>query len=913
MPEVVAAFDAVARVSPDAIALMAEDAVMTFGALRDASLRLADRLAESGARAGDVIALMLGRSASHVIAMLAAGRVDAAFLPVDPSAPPSRVHACLEEAGACISLVSRGTEIVIDASPAGSRAVSLADDALAYVIYTSGSSGRPKGVRVAHDGLVPVLDAQIHAFGLGPGKRALLYLSTAFDASISDIGTSLLSGATLVIPRRPPAPRELAAYLHAFRVTHADLPPSLLPLVDPSTLPRSLETVIIGGEVCPPHVVRAWAGKTRVINVYGPTEATICTSLCECDADTWARPLLGEPLPHVDYRVEDDELWIGGRAVAIGYVDRPELDSSRFVTRDGKRYYRTGDLVRGASVRELEFVGRADRQVKIRGLLVSPEEIEAALSDVAGVAAAAVTVDQADGAETPRAVLTAHVVLRDGATDTPHTLRAALARALPRWMLPRVIVVPSLARALTGKIARGTLDVEGRSSVERRAGAIASAFSEVLGMGHVDVEDDFFALGGDSLAAFEVSSVAQLAGVTVEASAVLTHRTPTAIARTEVAAGRTALDLDEVAAREAASVRETPTHPDGAGDDWFLTGAAGFLGRQLLEGLLERTRATIHVLVRPGAPAVEQQLQTLSSRVRVHRGDVSAPTMGLTSDAWHGLATHVGHVVHAAAAVNLALPFDALSSSNVTGAVRAAELVLCGARKTLTYISTLSVLAATDLEASVIGETTRLAPASRLFGAYAQTKYVAESILRRTVPETLVIRPGLLTGDSRTGVSAPRCTLASFLRLIATVGAVPDGDHARLRVDITPIDHAVAVILELLVMRPAARVVHVASKHGASLEALVRAVRRQRPVCTVPPDELVARARAILPRDRAMALAGASYRLLDSDAQRDADLFLLTDRSFDCSQAATLTGLTCPTADDALLARYVDVALAGLS
>ncbi len=900
MPEIVDRFDAIVDASPEALAVAAADGMFTFEALRARSRRLASDLRRSGVVPGDVVALACGSTAAHVVGMLATWRLSAAFLPLDPAAPARRVEAIKVESRARAQV---GPELAISAALREPEPLGLPSDDLAYVIYTSGSTGRPKGVRISHRGLVPMLLQQVEAFGLQPGKRATLLLSTAFDASISDIGTALLSGATLVIPPRPPAPRDLTAFLAVRGITHADLPPSILPLVDPAALPGCLDTIVIGGEVCPPAAVRAWAERVRVVNVYGPTEATICTSLGVCDAGTWDRPRLGAPLEHVEYRVEEGELLIAGDALALGYVDRPELEAARFVVRGGRRYYRTGDLVRGPTVHDLEIVGRLDRQVKVRGRLVSPEEVEAALLSADGVVEAAVVpAPPRDGGAIE--ALTAHVVLRDGATTDVAALHEHLSGMLPAWMIPRILLGGALTRGASGKVDLPRL----RAAHDSRTELIAAAFAEVLGRPHVHAEDDFLALGGDSLAAFEVATVAQISGVTIEATAVLAARTPAAIARTDVATARRVDELETLAARSSLRLGDSPPQSRN-GEDWLVTGAAGFLGRRVVAGLLARTDATLHCLVRPHRAADAARRLGPSSRIVVHEGDVASPHFGLPRARWEALAASVGHVLHAAATVNLALPFETLAPGHIDGALEVARFVRTGGAKSLAHVSTLAVLVATDLGPSTLDERTRLETDGRVYGAYAQTKYVAERILRRAVPDALVVRPGLLTGDSTTGLSADACPLISFLRALARLGAVPRGDHARLRVDVTPVDYAAAVLVALSVAPPPAQVIHVASRSGTSLAELVAALRRRVSVVDVSADDFVRRARSELPRETALAIATATHRLLESEAQRDADLFLMTDRLLDCSLAERLTGLSCPPASDALLDRYVDVAL----
>ncbi len=908
MAEILARLDAVARERPHAIALLARGASKSFAALEDDSARLAAALRAHGVRPGDVVALSLGRRAEHVVAMLAAWRAGAAFLPVDEAAPPDRVRAMLEESRARV-VVTSGDDGVLVERLAGDRApLGAPGDALAYVIYTSGSSGRPKGVRVSHRGLVPVLEPQVRAFGLAAGKRALLVLSTAFDASISDIGTSLLAGATLVIPAAAPTPATLVDLLRAHAITHVDVPPAFLPRIDPDRAPPSLETVVIGGEVCPPAAVRAWARRARVVNVYGPTEATICTSLCACD-ESWDAPLLGEPLDHVRYAIDGDELLIAGPGLALGYVEQPELEARAFVVRGGERWYRTRDRVRRRADGRLEFVGRVDRQIKLRGRLVCPEEMESALRALDGVAEAAV-VDDAGGS---RGSLTALVAARDGAALDAAGLRERLAGRLPRWMVPRVVVVDAIPRGATGKIERAPGAGCPFGIEDPRARLVADAMASVLDVAGIAEHDDFAALGGDSLAAVEVSARAALSGVEIDPSIILRERTPAAIARAASPRDRTAAELDAIAEGLAREVeRAAPATPTD--DAWLVTGATGFLGRRLVPELLARTRATIHCLVRADdAARARERLGALGrhERVVVHVGDVAARDLGLATGEWRALAASVRHVVHAAAAIGVALSFEELEASNVRGALEIARFACAGANKTVLHVSTLATLAATDLDADVLDDETSLAAGTRVHGAYAQSKRVAETLLARAVPDLTIVRPGLLTGDSRTGIPSPSCPLHAFLRAAIALRCLPLHDAERLRVDVTPIDRAARLVADVATSPARPRVVHVASERGASLADLVRALRAHVAIEDAPQDAFLRAARDRLPRDAALALVASAHRLLGFEGARGLDLFLHTGRVFPCRALRAATGETIPPADDGLLARYALAAMEG--
>jgi amino acid adenylation domain-containing protein len=393
----------------DVAVLHRGEAALTYAGLWERSAALGEELRRQGVGREQIVGLALEKSPDWVVALLGVWWSGSAFLPLDPRWPLERTDSLVREAGVAAVVATPGARApfdrlgvpVVEPSPGRAGATSAparpAADDLAYVIFTSGSAGRPKGVMVTHGGIVPMLDAQIPAFGLRAGCRALWLLSPAFDASVSDLGTALLSGATLCIE----SPEELATaagllgVLGRRGITHVDLPPALLRVLDPAALPGCLETLVVGGEPSPPEVIRRWASRVRVVNVYGPTEATVCTSLCLCQPGTWDRPLLGEPIPGVRYRVLDDhldpvasgaagELFIAGPGLARGYLNQPALTAEKFLVRGGERLYRSGDRVAVRGDGAYAFLGRVDRQVKVRGLLVEPGEVEARLLEHPG-------------------------------------------------------------------------------------------------------------------------------------------------------------------------------------------------------------------------------------------------------------------------------------------------------------------------------------------------------------------------------------------------------------------------------------------------------------------------------------------------------------------------------------------------
>jgi thioester reductase-like protein len=872
MTPFIEAFRAVVRAHGERVAIESPGATVTYAELWQG--------AEESARAhrpGELVELAAERSPAYVTALLGVWMADAAFVPMDPETPAAR-----------LALVRTQLD----------RARSLREE-LAYVIFTSGSTGRPKGVRVGHAGLVPLLRAQIELFGLGPGKRSLFFLSPCFDASLSDIGTALLSGATLVIDDAYRLRTSLREVLADRRITHADLPPARAALFDPAELPASLETLILGGEACDPARVRALAARVRVVNVYGPTEATICTSMVRCDADTWRAPSLGHPVPGVRYLVEDGELLIGGPCVALGYVDEPELTAARFVMRQGERYFRTGDRVEARADGELVFEGRVDRQCKIHGALVAPEEVERCLAAVPGVSRVHVGPEPEGGGRL--CAFVAPAVSEDA-------LRAAVAASLPKHMHPAHFYLrEALPQTASGKVDAAALwrergpetPPEARGS--HRVAQLQALVARVLGIGLPSPSADFFALGGDSLSVLELVAAAEAEGIALSAAQVYADGTVAAMAVASEPApmpvAQLRADVEQWlgtvpgGAREASDVpfaKSLPQEPVCV----LVTGAFGFLGTALRAELAPGTRVLGLARRAPSAP----------TETRVLLGDVTAPRMGLDAQTWAELADTVDSVFHLAADVNLVKPYAELRAAHLGSLGPVLELLRTGRPKRLHLASTLSVVACQSPLPAVACERA-LDGQVELHGGYAQSKWAAEHAIR-DVQDAQIVRFGLLTGHAQTGRAAPHCHLMMCIRGLRELGCIPEAAEDAL-VDVTPIDHAAATLARIANSRETG-VFHVCGAAPLALSSLVAALHDHGiHLRTVSAEAFRARAREV-PQTRAVAttLASLQHRFLGGGS-RASDLFLATGIAFDAARTVALTG-PAPSPTPALLRTYLE-------
>jgi len=508
-------------------ALESRDQCLSYRELWPRVARVAGFFQNQGAGPDRLVALRMSKSVDYVVALLACWWAGAAFVAIDPGLPAVRQQELLELCQ---------PDLQIDHLESGPAISARAPGKLAYVCCTSGSSGRPKAVEIGWSGLLPMLTEQVKAFALGPGKRVLWLLSIQFDASLSDLGTALLSGSTLVLCE-PGV--ELVDQLSRKAITHLDIPPALLMHYRPQDFPASLETLIAGGEPSDPTRLRDWAQHFRLINVYGPTEATICTSLCQVGPD-WDAPRLGFPIAGMEHREVEGELWLSGPGLFLGYRGRPDLTQAACQMLDGKRYYKTGDRVQPLGNGDFRFLGRQDRQVKVRGHRLELEEVEAAARTLPGVERCLAELVEGE------------LTLYYQGIALPHVLRAQLRECLPEWMLPsRLWAMEKLPETGSGKPDRAALP-------------------------------RFRCL--DSLSSLEMAARLQAEGHKVTAVQLL-QGDPL---------GMTTRQLES----ELPALRPPWTAP-GWGQSILLTGATGQLGRRLLRALLDQGHR-VYALVRDG-------------------------------------------------------------------------------------------------------------------------------------------------------------------------------------------------------------------------------------------------------------------------------------------------------------------------
>ncbi|WP_260256121.1 amino acid adenylation domain-containing protein [Streptomyces sp. 840.1] len=577
-----AAFEAQVRRTPDSVALVCEDRELSYAGLNADANRLARLLVSRGVGAADVVAVALPRSPELVVALLAVMKAGAAYLPLDADHPRDRTAYMLSDAGATAVLTVRDlaphlpesgarhlllddpeTAAALAAQEPADPGVPVVLDQAAYVIYTSGSTGRPKGVIVTHDGVGSLIATATDRIGVTSDSRVVQFASAGFDVTVWDLIMSLCAGGRIIVvpAERRVAGSALTDYIAHHRATHMILPPSLVSALPPECELPEGAVLVVGTEAVPGELIARWSGRLQVVVAYGLTEATVNSTLWLARSGRPGPTPIGRPDPNTRTYVLDaalrpvpvgveGELYVAGRGLARGYLGRSALTSERFVAdpygEPGTRMYRTGDRVRWGSDGNLEFLGRADGQIKIRGHRIEPGEIESAFMAAPGIAQAAVLVrDDHRGVKR----LVAYLV-GDGhdaaATEAAVTAaRAQVAAALPDHMVPTAVVVLDGPLPLTpnGKLDTRALpeprwtEVSGTDAPTGPAETtLAALFAQLLDLPAVGVRSSFFELGGDSIIAIQLVNRAREAGLTISPRDVFRLRTVAALAR---AAGTT--------------------------------------------------------------------------------------------------------------------------------------------------------------------------------------------------------------------------------------------------------------------------------------------------------------------------------------------------------------------------------------
>jgi len=816
-----------ARSQPAAIALSAGERHWSYAQLDAAVRTQATAFSELCLGPGRLVVLDLPRGPEAVIAILAAAYLGAGYSVLDSKHPPARRQRILNELEPCLVLsdarsaealklptATRFCTMVLAPVENAVRAplpVRTPDHEPAYVVFTSGSTGEAKGVTVSHSALAHFVHAAGPSYGFLPEDRVLQFAPLAFDASVEELFVTLTAGATLVL-RDESALDSLREFCEACardRISVLDLPTAfwheltLALELGSARLWPELRLVIIGGEAALPGRLATWrrlAPKVRLLNTYGPAEATVVATISDLrDWEPGSDVPIGLPLPGVRALLVDEhgeliesnpahgELYLAGPTLSSGYFRRPDLTQRRFVSLPGfPRAYRTGDRVRRAENGQLTFMGRADDELKISGYRVAPAEVEAALSKHPQVRTCAVFADSVN--ERPH--LVAHVEA-DAEKVTGRQLRHFLLESLPAPLVPSLFELHAqLPRSSNGKLDRAQLRrtasaPEPSEPLSANEQLVVAAWQDVLGVNQVSTHDNFFSVGGSSLQVIQLANRLSRSGIELGVAAIFRNPTP-----------RKQAELLDRGTVQSETQRFTP-HPTPLDEAAFppaqfvtrrkrrvmLTGATGFVGVHLLERLLAEADCFVVCAVRANDATTARArllthaheygvyLEKSASRWQAVALDLLAP--GSVENWADALGDPCAWIVHAAAQVSLTRDYESSYESNVLITRNLIHLACCWGSE-LHHISTIATAPMQGVE--TIPERF-FAQHAGLADGYQQSKWQAEQLCveaARRGLATAVYRLGRITGAQRN----PRVNSADLVwrvaRSASRLGAWPE-------------------------------------------------------------------------------------------------------------------------------------------
>jgi amino acid adenylation domain-containing protein/thioester reductase-like protein len=732
-------------------------------------------------------------------------------------------------------------------------------DNLAYVIYTSGSTGKPKGVMITHQNIVNHATSIIDKYQINSHDRILQFTTFIFDVAAEEIFPAWLSGATLII-----CPQEMVTNLIEFSQFLAQESLTVVNLPTPywqewvleidrkvSQIPDSLRLVITGSDQVLPEKLALWQKlvtekrqNIQWINAYGLTETTITSTVYQLPVNyqlntTHSVPI-GRPIANTEIYILDQnlqpvpigipgELHIGGAGLARGYLNRKQLTNEKFISNPissskSSRLYKTGDLARYLPDGNIEFLGRIDYQVKIRGFRIELGEIEAVLAQHPLVKSSAVIVREIQPGNKQ---LIAYVVTEDH-SNIQQDLRSFLKQNLPDYMLPAFFVrLAELPLTPTGKINRRALSalmlelnheidyILPRNPLEQK---LAEIWCQVLGLEKVSVEENFFNLGGHSLATIQIiSRIRETLKIDLPLQYLFTEPTIAGLTKIINQLLQTADHITPIDDFYVDAILDSSIKPQNLPQQFtnqlqhiLLTGATGFLGVHLLHELLEKTSANIHCLVR--AENVSEARNKLKNKLSFYQlwneqdsqriipiiGNLEKNLLGLSEKEFQDLASQIDMIYHSGASVNLIYPYSVLKPANVLGTQEILRLASQIKIKPVHFVSTTSVFCPENYpENEVLLESDPLDYYQGLVGGYPQSKWVAEKLVmqarERGLPVT-IYRAARIIGHSQIGICNTEDLFSRIITTCMQLGATPNIDWED---NLTPVDYVSQAIVYL--------------------------------------------------------------------------------------------------------------------
>jgi amino acid adenylation domain-containing protein/thioester reductase-like protein len=850
---------------PKNVALIFGEQSLTYTEFDALSSRLAEMIVQMYDRMGVVISkdtrigVALPKSVELYVAILAVLKTGAAYVPFDLGLPTERMRQMSEEAGLRVILTnklsanvagiaSEASVLKIDlmklatASPApGCLPTDINSDALAIVFYTSGSTGKPKGVMLEHRNIVHFTAWYRDYCAIDHCSVALQFAAVSFDTSLFDMFPTWFAGGRLVVPSEETRRSfdDLSELMRKKGVTHAFMPPAWLAEMPDKNLP-TLAHLVTGGDVCDPDTISRWSRERRFHNIYGPTECTVLATAACLDKNSKNRNI-GFPIANTCCYVLDSngepvrtgqegELFIAGAGVGRGYLNMEELNRERYLpdafSEIPRLMYKTGDFVRWTNTGSLEFIGRIDTQIKLRGFRVELGEIESVVfaSRIYRHAAVVYTENkQVVGYVADR------IDADEDMTSALSRLEQVLQSQLPDYMVPATIVeIKALPATLNGKFDRRALAAlpvhiarkrnlqYARNDIEAQ---LVDIWAKILKLGEdeIGIHDSFFELGGDSIL---VAKLLLTVKKTLSHSVALVRfiENPTVASLSSLLGDQTLAKNDRIPTRvysdtllsndirPLAEVNPYIRQPRNV----LLTGANGFLGCFIIERLISLTKANIFCLVRAiNEEEAQKRLKKAlisfglvhlvdQSRIKVIVGDLEQPRLDLSKDSYHVLCNSIDVIYHNGAHVNHIYDYASLYAANVGSTLTLLRFATTGINKAFHYISTLSAASNANASGELVEAEPANVPPAFINNGYNLTKWVSECLVSQafnTGVNAAIYRPGNIIGDCQHGICRPDKN--RILRLIKgslQLGVFPRWEMA---FDLSPIDFLASAIVAL--------------------------------------------------------------------------------------------------------------------
>ncbi|PEW56344.1 non-ribosomal peptide synthetase [Bacillus cereus] len=864
---------------PNRIAIATATESLTYRQLNMSSNQVAQHLLEKGIKRGDKVAIFLDRSMNSIVSMLGILKAGAAYIPIDVKYPEDRINYIVRDSEACRIITSNKFKSHLNVSD---YKVSIIEDIyrttinddvkilnkpddLAYVIYTSGSTGKPKGTLLTHKGVLNLVEWRNEVFQISPNDKVTQFYSHSFDSSVSEIFSTLLNGAELYVLSDEQR-YSTVAYAQAIQETQAtisDLPTvffnelsTSLTKLDSEKI-RSLRFIIMGGEAASTNAIRSWQNtfknQVQLVNEYGPTEATVSAMyyfipVLEGENNLLGSVPIGIPISNTKVHILNSymqhcpvgcmgELYIESLGLAQGYWKQEEKTKQAFISNpfsedNSRRLYRTGDLARWLPNGNIEFMGRKDKQVKIRGHRIELGEIEDAMLQLEGISQAVVTQTE-DGM-----LLQAYYKTVDGIGVEKNKLALHLSNVLPEYMVPKyyshVLEIPitangkidfeKLPKIEFGHEQKAECKLKPQTKVQKD---IAKVWSEVLNVKSIGLKDDFFNLGGHSLKVMPALVKLKPLYPNLKIQDFFKYRTIEKLA-SHIEEMEDMSFKKEKNMNVACMENETKTTPvyettklEECELDMvnypkavFLTGATGYLGAHILERLLQLPSTTIYCLVRKnedqviGAKLKERMefyfgkeiLQKLKERVELIEGDLSLMNLGLDSKQLDHLKNKVESIIHCGGEVRHYGEREHFQKVNVQSTKYLLELAK-NTNVRFHYISTLSVVgqAESDPKEFEFFESD-FDRGQNLDNLYLESKFQGEKMVREAMEKGVratIYRVGNLVGNSKTGKFQYNINENAFYRLLKGICLSSIAPDVNTYVDLTPVDYGSLAITEL--------------------------------------------------------------------------------------------------------------------